>query len=35
VLNSFTVEAVPEPATFILLSFGGLSACIIRRVSRR
>ncbi len=35
VLNSFTVEAVPEPATFILLSFGGLSACIIRCASRR
>lgn len=33
-LNSFTVEAVPEPATLILLGFGGLAACVIRRVSR-
>jgi hypothetical protein len=35
VLNSFTVEAVPEPATFVLLSLGGLVACIIRCASRR
>lgn len=31
-LNSFTVEAVPEPATIAILSFGGLAACLLRRV---
>lgn len=30
-LNSFTVEAVPEPATIAMLSFGGLVAVMIRR----
>lgn len=33
-LNSFTVEAVPEPATIVMLGFGALAAGIIRRASR-
>jgi len=33
-LNSFTVEAVPEPATFGLLGLGGLMVWQIRRASR-
>ncbi len=31
-LNSFTVEAVPEPATIVMLSLGGLVAGMMRRV---
>jgi hypothetical protein len=34
-LNSFTVEAVPEPAAAGLLGLGGLMAWVIRRASRR
>ena len=35
ILNSFSVEAIPEPATVALLGIGGLAACILRRISRR
>lgn len=31
-LNSFTVEAVPEPATIAILGFGGLAASLLRRI---
>ncbi len=31
-LNSFTVEAIPEPATIAMLGFGGLVACMARRM---
>ena len=33
-LNSFTVEALPEPATALMLGFGGLTAAVIRRATR-
>jgi hypothetical protein len=33
-LSSFTVEAVPEPATALMLSFGGIAVWIVRRSSR-
>jgi hypothetical protein len=35
ILNSFTVEAVPEPAVSGLFGLGGLMAWMIRRASRR
>ncbi|NOU35798.1 MAG: hypothetical protein HOO88_03380 [Kiritimatiellaceae bacterium] len=35
ILNSFTVEAVPEPATASLAALGGLMAWVVRRASRK
>ena len=34
-LNSFVVEAVPEPTTIVMLGFGGLTVCMMRRASRK
>ncbi len=34
-LNSFTVEAVPEPATIVMLGVGGLMVCIFRYTAHK